>query len=51
MKADPTTVEASASLTDASALMRLHHVRHLPVTEGGKLVGIISMRDLLAGTL
>jgi len=51
MKADPTTVEASASLTDASALMRLHHVRHLPVTDGGKLVGIISMRDLLAGTL
>ena len=31
--------------------MRLHNVRHLPVTEDGKLAGIVSMRDLLAGTL
>ena len=33
MKAEPATIEASATLTEASALMRLHNVRHLPVTE------------------
>jgi len=51
MKAEPATVEVSASLTEASGLMRLNNVRHLPVTEDGRLVGIVSMRDLFAGTL
>jgi len=51
MKAEPATIEASASLTDASAVMRVNEVRHLPVTEDGRLVGIVSMRDLLAGAL
>jgi len=49
--AEPATIEASATLTEASALMRLHNVRHLPVTDEGRLVGIVSMRDLLAGAL
>jgi len=26
--------------------MREHHIRHLPVVEGGKLAGIVSERDL-----
>jgi CBS domain-containing protein len=27
--------------------MRDHHVRHLPVLDGGRIVGIVSERDLL----
>lgn len=34
------------SVKDAFLLMRTHRVRHLPVVEGDKLVGIISDRDL-----
>jgi len=48
MQAEPAMIEASASLTDASSVMRVNNVRHLPVTEDGRLVGIVSMRDLLA---
>jgi acetoin utilization protein AcuB len=33
-------------LTVAHRLMRENHVRHLPVLQGGKLVGVISQRDL-----
>jgi CBS domain-containing protein len=51
MQAEPAMIEASASLTDASSVMRVNNVRHLPVTEDGRLVGIVSMRDLLARAL
>jgi len=27
--------------------MGSHHMRHLPVMEGGKLVGMVSIRDLV----
>ena len=51
MIAAATSVEATSSLAEASGLMRVHSVRHLPVTEDGRLVGIVSVRDLLAATL
>ena len=47
MTANPATVEAGSSLGDARDLMERMHVRHLPVTEGGKLIGMLSMRDLI----
>jgi CBS domain-containing protein len=28
--------------------MTRHHVRHLPVVEGGRVLGVVSARDLLA---
>ena len=33
-------------MADAHALMRSHKIRHLPVLDGGKLVGVVSERDL-----
>ena len=40
------TTSPDTSVTDAFLLMRSHRVRHVPVVEGDKLVGIISDRDL-----
>ena len=42
----PYTVEADAPLSAAHRLMREHNFRHLPVTSGGALVGILTDRDL-----
>lgn len=42
----PYTVGASDSLADAHKMMRKHKIHHLPVTDSGELVGIVSMRDL-----
>jgi acetoin utilization protein AcuB len=33
-------------LSVAHAMMRRHSIRHLPVLKGGKLVGLVSDRDL-----
>lgn len=48
MTQEPRTVEAGVHADRAAALMTAHAVRHLPVMEGGKLVGLLSVRDLLA---
>lgn len=42
----PFFVEAGDSLLVARALMVRHEVRHLPVKEGDKLVGVLTDRDL-----
>ncbi len=46
MQPFPYTVAVGSSLPQATALMREHSIRHLPVTEGGKIVGILSQRDI-----
>ncbi|WP_239014543.1 CBS domain-containing protein [Archangium violaceum] len=40
------TIGTQSPLSDAHRLMNEHAIRHLPVLEGGKLVGVVSMRDL-----
>lgn len=42
----PRHIETSTPLATAAALMQEQHIRHLPVTEDGDLIGIISHRDL-----
>lgn len=42
----PVTIEADAMLEDARRLMAEHRIRHLPVVERGKIVGILSDADL-----
>jgi acetoin utilization protein AcuB len=46
MTRQPWTIERSATLAAAHDLMRSHTIRHLPVMDHGKLVGIVSERDL-----
>jgi CBS domain-containing protein len=36
------------SMQTAQALMRRHHVRHMPVVEVGRVTGMLSIRDTLA---
>jgi acetoin utilization protein AcuB len=42
----PYTIGRDQTLTAAHRMMRDHRVRHLPVLEGGKLVGVVTQRDL-----
>lgn len=46
MTQDPLTAECDADLDSALRLMNRAHVRRLPVTENGKLVGILSAADV-----
>jgi CBS domain-containing protein len=45
MTTDLITVASSADVADAAQIMAERHIRHLPVVDQGKLVGIISIRD------
>ena len=54
MSKDVITVEPGTSLREAAGIMTERWIRHLPVVEGGRLVGVVSQRDLagvLAGAL
>lgn len=46
MSTCPQTVGAEQVLSKAQELQREHGFRHLPVLQGGKLVGLISDRDI-----
>jgi CBS domain-containing protein len=47
MTTDPETIEPDESTTHAATLMMHGGFRHLPVTEDAKVVGILSIRDLM----
>lgn len=44
----PYSIDPGSELSEAKALMEEHDVRHLPVTEDSRLVGVISDRDINA---
>lgn len=47
MTPGPHTIGRTQSLAAASRTMRDNHIRHLPVLDGGKVIGVLSERDLL----
>ena len=46
MTPKPWTVRADATVPEAIALMKDRHVRHLPVVDAGRVVGVISQGDI-----
>lgn len=51
MQRDVASLESGERLDLAQDIMRLGRVRHMPVLARGKLVGLVSDRDLLAASL
>jgi acetoin utilization protein AcuB len=51
MTSDPKTATPSMTVEDAARLMISHKIGGLPVTEDGKLVGIITTTDVLKAFL
>ena len=47
MTAPALTVDPSVSVLGALSLMTQRRVRHLPVVDGGRLIGIVSIGDLV----
>lgn len=46
MTTGPHAIGSDQTLAHAHKLMKTHHIRHLPVLDGGVLAGVISDRDL-----
>jgi len=42
------TVTTDTSMDQCMALMKDYNIRHLPVVENDKLIGLVSMRDVVA---
>ena len=47
MTLNPITVTPDNSVNDCMALMTDKHIRHLPVVEDGRLLGVISIGDVV----
>ncbi len=45
------TLDRNDRLSTADNVMRLGRIRHMPVLEDGKLVGLVTQRDLFRGAL
>jgi len=45
------TIQPDTSLETCMALMTIHHIRHLPVFAGERLIGIISSRDVVQAVI
>lgn len=47
MTKNPITVDAAATVAECMAIMTHNAFRHLPVTDEGELVGVLSIKDLV----
>jgi CBS domain-containing protein len=50
MTHSPRTIEAGELVAKAAEIMVKHRMRHLPVTDKGRLIGFLSARDVVALT-
>lgn len=46
MSVSPHTIGSDQPLSAAHQIMHRHDIRHLPVLRGGRIVGVVSLRDL-----
>ena len=51
MTSEMLTVKSDLSADACMAIMEEHHIRHLPVVDNEKMVGIVSLRDLVDSLL
>ena len=51
MTSEVFTVPSTTSTRTCMALMNEKHIRHLPVVDGDKVLGLISMRDIMADVI
>lgn len=47
MKQDVVKLNLADNLTKAETLFKKHHIRHIPVVNGNKIIGMLSYTDLL----
>lgn len=47
MSSPPITTPGDASITDCMRLMTRNHIRHLPVMQGGSVMGVVSIGDVV----
>ncbi len=47
MTRDVITVQSNARMKECMALMSQHKIRHLPVMDGGKVLALLSIRDIM----
>lgn len=40
------TIDANQSISEAGDIVKKKRIRHIPVTRGGKVVGMFSIKDL-----
>jgi len=51
MTSPVTTVTITTSIKECMNLMTEKHIRHLPVVEDGKLIGVVSIGDVVKGQM
>jgi CBS domain-containing protein len=51
MTRNPTTLDRNETLDLAESIMNLGRIRHMPVVDDGRVVGIVSQRDMFRSAL